>query len=328
VAERVLITGVGGFIGQALSERLSREQVDGEPRYELYGLYEPTRTNIHKGTVAADNKWVADLRDVGRLKELMEYVRPNVVIHLAAKTEVAHSFDNFSVVSEVNYVGTVNLVETWRRTLKEVDLDEAEDESLPLFVFASTMETYGFAGHRMPFTEETEQFPAAPYAVAKVAAEQYIRYMERVYDLPYTIIRQTNAYGRRDNDFFVVERILSQMMRGEPVVKLGAPWPWRNFLYIDDLIDLYQSILDRRLEADGQVFVTGPDNAIAIEHLATLCQQVTGWDGEIEWHTQPRRPGEVPYLNSVATKAKHYLGWEPRVELLDGLERTAKLWAS
>lgn len=254
-----------------------------------------------------------NLENPHQIESVIADVRPEVVLHLAAKTEVALSFDNYYQVSNVNYLGTVALAEANLRL----------NPNLKLFVLASTMETYGHQEKWEPFTEDTPQKPAAPYAVAKVAAEKYLHYMQYAYGFPFTILRQTNTYGRHDNDFFVVERIITQMLKGGEVL-LGDPRPWRNFLYIDDLVSLYRRIVDTR--PLGETFVTGPDNALQIGELAEKIAGLIGFTGDIEWYTQPHRPGEIFYLNSDAFKAKAQLGWEPKVDLEDGLKRTIALW--
>ena len=285
----MLITGASGFIGQHLVKEFSDHDIVQASEHNM------------------------DLRDPEAIDNMIARVKPEIVLHLAARTEVAWSFDAYLDVSKVNYLGTVALAEANRRL----------NPNLKLFVMASTMETYGHQPHGTPFTESTPQHPAAPYAVAKVACENYLSYMDYAYGFPYTILRQTNAYGRHDNDFFVVERILTQMLKGDGV-RLGDPDPWRNFLHIDDLVALYRAVVDQR--PVGETFVTGPDNAIPISELAERCRKVTGYQGDIEWHTIPKRPGEIYYLNSNPAKARGVLGWEPKVELDDGLSRTAELW--
>jgi nucleoside-diphosphate-sugar epimerase len=287
----ILITGSSGFIGRHLVKEFADRDV-----------FCATEANMN-------------LRNPQMIDEVIAEVQPEVVIHLAAKTEVAWSFDDYLDVSQVNYLGTVALAEANRRL----------NPNLRLFVMASTMETYGHQLESEPFTEETPQYPMAPYAVAKVACEKYLDYMDYAYGFPYTILRQTNAYGRHDNDFFVVERILTQMLKGDGV-RLGDPDPWRNFLHISDLVALYRAVVDQR--PVGETFVTGPDNALSIGDLAEQCRVVTGYDGDIEWHTIPKRPGEIYFLSSNPVKAERELGWTPKVELLDGLSRTADLWRS
>jgi nucleoside-diphosphate-sugar epimerase len=286
---RLLLTGASGFIGQHLTEEFAD--------YEIFAASE-------------DNM---DLRNPSQVDDVVARVQPDIVLHLAARTEVAWSFDAYYDVSNVNYLGTVALAEANRRF----------NPNLRLFVLASTMETYGHQTIRKPFTETTAQHPAAPYAVAKVAAEKYLAYMDYAYGFPYTILRQTNTYGRHDNDFFVVERIITQMLRGD-VCRLGDPAPYRNFLHIDDLVALYRAVVDQK--PLGETFVTGPNNALTIEDLAEKIRRIVGWTGTVEWHTQPKRPGEIYYLNSSALKAYEQLGWRPEVGLDEGLARTVELW--
>jgi UDP-glucuronate decarboxylase len=156
-----------------------------------------------------------------------------------------------------------------------------------------------------------------------VAAEKYLHYMEYAYQFPYVILRQTNTYGRDLNDFFVMERIITQMLNGS-TINLGEAMPIRNFLWIDDLIDLYITIL--KLRPIGHTFVTGPDNGITIRRLVERVAYHLNWKGTVNWHTIPKRPGEIYYLNSNPAKAKAMLGWEPKVDLNEGILRTIDIW--
>lgn len=305
---KILITGVSGFIGQALVSALHGE-------HELYGLYERPHTLVKNPQIPEDRKYLCDLRDAAQVEYVIDRVQPDMVLHLAARSEVANSFANYREVSEINYLGTVTLAEACRKLT-----------NLTLFVMASTMETYGDQDPADgPFTEDTPQHPMAPYAVAKVACERYLEYMAYAYGFPSTILRQTNSYGRHDNDFFVVERIITQMLRGD-VCKLGDPDPVRNFLHIDDLVELYRTIIAQPGKACGETFVTGPNNALSIEALAAKVRSLLGWQGDVVWHTIPARVGEIYYLNSDPAKAGRVLGWSPKVTLDEGLARTVEIW--
>jgi nucleoside-diphosphate-sugar epimerase len=309
LSERLLITGVSGFIGQHLVEALA-------DRYEIHGVYESPASRLKNLQLPFERQHVCDLKNAAAVERVVADVDPHFVLHLAAKSEVALSFSNYLEVTDVNYRGTVALAEACRK----------HAPSLKLFVMASTMETYGHQDPADgPFTEDTEQRPMAPYAVAKLACEKYLAYMQYAYEFPFTILRQTNAYGRRDNDFFVVERIITQMLQGD-VCNLGEPDPVRNFLWIGDLVELYSRILSAPELALGETFVTGPDNGLTIRELAHLIRSKLDWQGTINWHTIPKRPGEIYYLNSRADKAERVLGWTPKVSLSEGLDRTIAIW--
>lgn len=297
---KILLTGGSGFIGKYLKNRL-------QSKYEIFDLE-------------------ADLKNYAAVKERVEIISPDFIIHLAARTEVEKSFYEQIEFSEVNYVGTVNLIECAR------DLP-----NLKLFVFSSTMETYGWQPESdaikngvtdvIPvFDETTKQNPNAPYAVAKIGCEYYLDYAKRAYNFPFCILRQTNTYGRHDNDFFVMEQIITQMLKNPNEVNLGYGKPYRNFLWIEDLIDLYETVLEKSDLAKGEIFCTGPDNALSIEDLVKKIADKLNWRGQINWDTKPHRPGEIFVLNSTNQKATKLLGWSPKVDLDTGIDMTIKLW--
>lgn len=290
----VFITGATGFIGKQLIKKFSAD---------------------HK--VVAPTSKEMDIRDEKAVERELRKHKPDFIIHLAARTEVEKSFYEQKTFAEINYVGTVVLADTAVRVLP----------NLELFVFSSTMETYGEQSkdNWVPFDEKTEQNPNAPYAIAKLACEKYLTYLGRTVNFPYTMIRQTNTYGRPDNDFFVVEQIITQMLKGD-VCNLGYREPYRNFLYIDDLVELYYKIIKNVDLAKGEVFCTGPDNTIQISALAEKIAKMLDWKGKINWGTKPKRPGEIYYLNSHAEKAQRVLNWRPLIDLDEGLRRTIQLW--
>lgn len=296
---KLMITGSTGFIGQFLWQRL-------KSNFDLVSLE-------------------ADLRNYKEIQEEVNYKQPEIVLHLAAKTEVEKSFYEPMLFSETNYLGTVNLAES---LLKNPNFKQ--------FVFASTMETYGWqpisdelkAGiipDTLPvFDESTPQNPNASYSVAKVGCERYLEYLGRAHNFPYTILRQTNTYGRVDNDFFVVEQMITQMLN-KSECNFGYPEPFRNFLYITDLLDAYESVINQK-NAIQEIFTLGPPNAIQISSLAEMISKKLNWSGEINWYTRPKRPGEIYLLNSSYQHILNKIGWYPKISLDKGLDLTIDKW--
>lgn len=293
---RILLTGASGFIGQHLL---------------------PCLTKI--GNVTCLN---SDLRDYKQVTDEVNKVKPDIVIHLASRTEVEKSFYEQITFSEINYLGTINLIESCRQLKKQ-----------PHFLFSSTMEVYGWQpisdeiqkqGHaekQVAFDENTTTNPNAPYAVAKIACEEYLKYALRAYGLPFTALRQTNTFGRSDNNFFVTEQIISQMLCSSEI-SLGNPVPYRNFIYIDDLINAWLSIIEKKELLCGEILTIGPDKPIQIRKYANLIGNLIDWRGDIKWNTKPNRPGEIYWLNSSNTRITHLTGWKPKITLQTGLEKT------
>ena len=309
---KIFITGMTGFIGSYLAESLLN---DG---HEVAGLLRQTnRLNYPsvKRLAGRAEFHYGSLTDYNAVRQALREFRPDAICHLGAITPVAYSFEHPHEVTETNYLGTINLAEA---ALKECP-------ALKRFIFASSMETYGFQNKREAFVESDEQHPACPYAVAKVAAEKYLQYLHYAHKFPAVSLRQTNCYGRKENDYFIVEAAITQMIRSAESINLGASDPIRNFLFIDDLVSLYKTLLVAT-NVDGQVFNTGPDNGLRIDDLVLKIARLMDWKGQVKWNTRPRRPGEIYYLNSSNAKVTAATGWEPKVSLEEGLKRTIKLW--
>lgn len=298
---KIFITGASGFIGSHLVPRLSQQ-------HQVYAM-------------------TSDLLDFDAVGQELISVSPDIVVHLAARTEVERSFYEQTSFSQVNYVGTVNLIEKAKAV-----------QNLKNFVFASTMEVYGWQPisndiklHGVPFRsiafdEHTRPAPNAPYAVAKYACEKYLEYMHRSQAFPFTAIRQTNSYGRQDNDFFVTEQIITQMIRNPDTVRLGYAEPYRNFIFIDDLIDAWSAVINNPDQTHGKIFTLGPDHAVQIKDYANIIAKKLNWSGEIVWNSKPKRHGEIYWLNSNHRLIESTLGWKPKVSLDRGLDRTIEIW--
>jgi UDP-glucose 4-epimerase len=298
---KILLTGSSGFIGSHITPLLAQQ-------HELHHL-------------------TSDLLNFSAVALEVETLAPDVIVHLAARTEVEQSFYEQITFSEVNYVGTVNLIEAASRV-----------KNLKNFVFASTMEVYGWQpisdvirGGGVPevfeaFDELTQPNPNAPYAVAKYACEKYLEYAHRCLALPYTAIRQTNSYGRKDNGFFVTEQIISQMLTNPREVNLGYAEPYRNFIFISDLLSAWVTVIENPELVQGKIFTIGPDAPIKIRDYAEKIARKLNWSGQINWDTKPHRPGEIYWLNSNHNLITATTGWRPTVSLDDGLDRTIEIW--
>lgn len=299
---KLLITGASGFIGQHLKPALTSE-------YDVVELQN-------------------DLRDHAAVREEIKQHQPQIVVHLAARTEVQKSFYEPNVFADINFTGTVNLIESCAQECK----------NMKGFVFASTMEVYGWQpisdevrDHTRPktsvaFDEHTNPNPNAPYAVAKLACEKYLEYAHRSMGLPFVAIRQTNSYGRTDNDFFVTEQIVTQMLKNPSEINLGYAEPYRNFIHVEDLIGAWLTVINNASRLNGKIYTIGPDHPIKISDYANMIGDMIGWNGVINWDTKPPRVGEIYWLNSNHQRITADTGWSPKVSLEDGLTRTIDTW--
>lgn len=301
---RLLITGGSGFIGSHLLAALSG---DG---HEIFSL---SRQRAANPPVAAGVQPICcDLRDPAAVRDALKKSRPDVVIHLASVSPVAYSYDHPNEVLEVNLTGTVNLAEGCRQELGEIRR----------FLFASTSEIYGLGP--LPKKEETPQNPGSPYSISKFAAEKYLVYLRDAYNFPVTILRPFNTYGRKGTTSFVVERILWQMLC-QNTVKLGDPDVIRDWLHIDDHVQAYKTCLENNA-AKGEILNFATGRGVSVAELVDLLRRMTGFNGEVQWHTLPKRPLDVPAVVGDATRAATLLGWRAAITLEEGLHRAVAYW--
>jgi nucleoside-diphosphate-sugar epimerase len=301
--KRILITGITGFIGSQL-----KEKIEGE-KYGLVKFWDlPMK---HEGYVPI----YGDLKDYHSLAKLIQEIKPEIVIHLAALTSVSQSFDRPQEYFEVNTVGTINLAE----------INLKYNPYLKKFIFAGTPEEYGIQ-EKFPIKEDAPLNPNSPYAVSKVAATKYLLYMFHTYNFPVVISRHANCYGRKFGEFQklgVLENIVTQMIKGKDVY-LGEPDVRRDFLYIDDILDWYSLLLEKG--KNGEIYNAGWGKSYSIRECAELAKEILGFKGSIFWHSIPKRPGEIPKIELDASKARQKLGWKPKINLREGLKLLAEYW--
>ena len=305
--DKVLITGATGFIGKEIAAKL-------KDKYEIHTLerYVTGRYSLDNNTI----NHYTNLTDYSAVKNVIRKVKPDYVMHLAAISAVSFSYEHPIEVSEVDYIGSVNLAEACYK--------EAPD--FKQFIFAGTSEEYGMTlqdtEHKL--TESSPLIPNSPYAVAKVAFDNYLNYMGMAYNFPYTILRPFNTYGRKDNKHFFIERTITQMLTQDKVY-LGDPLAVRDWMYVDDHVDGYLKALGNE-EAMGNAINLCTGNGYTTKETAELIAKLTGFKGEIVWHSTSPRPLDAKILIGDNSKAKKILNWAPERTLEDGLKRAINHW--
>ena len=311
---RVLVTGVTGFIGSEVAKCLVKEddnEVIGLVRVSSNtNMFEPIKDIINKIDVRYGN-----FTDYHSIKKIVKDVSPQFIIHVGAQTSVRHSFELPMEFNDANYLGTINLIHA-----------ALEVSSFKKFIFASTMETYGWQPMKKPFKEEFTLNPASPYAASKVACEIYIRMAQKAFGLPYLISRACNTYGRHHSTGFVTEYIAAAMLRNQAVY-LGTPNAVRDMMYVDDHVDAYIKMLNSNVVNDTFNFGTG--SRTPMKEIAEKLKKLTGFKGKIIHSFPPNypwRPVVEDFLSLDAAKAKKRLGWKPKYSLDQGLKKVVEYW--
>ncbi len=314
----VLVTGITGFIGSRLAARLV------ESGHTVYGLvrHSSERELGRIGDVVSQIHFVEG--DLGRFHSVLSAVevsQPSVIFHLGALTPVRLSFDDPYPYISTNFDGTVNLV--------HVALKEMPNSRL---IAASTAEVYGWQKTDEPIREDAVLNPASPYAVTKMAADQYVQMSNKVYHLQGTVLRPINSYGRRGEGGFLVEYLISKMLAGETCY-VGAPDSVRDYMYLEDHVSAYLEA-SKSSNAVGRVFNVSPGNPVTNAELVKKLSDMTGFRGKVVFGSYPpgypQRPKsqDPPYLVLDSSRISRELGWSPKHSLEQGLQLTIDMWKS
>ena len=306
--KKVLLTGSTGFIGQHLLPELRKD-------YDVHAIVLNGEKDQNKQGNAVHVHY-ADLKDHAAIKAIVEKTSPEYIIHLAGASSVAKSFEDYNGTMASNYYATVNLAESCRK-----------QNNLSQFIFAGSSEEYGnvLKNANQRITEDTHMGPTSPYAVSKINADIYLQYMGTAYNFPYTIIRPFNTYGRTDNNSFFIEKTISKMLSKEQSISLGDPLLIRDWLYVDDHVSGYMKVIGNKA-AIGQAIQLCTGKGHSIKETAGLIADMTDFKGQILWNAIPKRPFEASIMIGDNSKAKRLLGWEPKYDLKQGLEKMISFW--
>ncbi|MBA1273538.1 GDP-mannose 4,6-dehydratase [Stutzerimonas azotifigens] len=278
--KRALITGVRGFTGRYMAAELASNG------YEVIGL----------GSQAGNTPgyYQADLTDAGALRILVEELRPQVVVHLAALAFVGHGDANGFY--EVNLIGTRNLLEALA----------AASTPPECVLLASSANVYGNASEGM-LSETTAPAPANDYAVSKLSME----YMASLWmpRLPIVIARPFNYTGVGQAENFLLPKIVSHFRRRAQKIELGNLDVWRDFSDVRAVAQAYRGLLEAR--PLGQTVNVSSGRTHSLREAVSMCQAITGHEIRIEVNPAFVRDNEVKTLSGDASKLRALLGeWD------------------
>jgi UDP-glucose 4-epimerase len=303
---RALVTGGAGFIGSHLVDALLAA---GDDVTVLDDFSTGREENLGAARSAGVHVERADIRDSGRVDELVASAAPETVFHLAAQIDVRRSVADPAFDARTNVEGTVNVLEAARRA------------GVARFVFTSTGGAIYGESDEIPTPEKAEARPEAPYGQSKFCGEAYCGLYERLHGLSTVSLRYGNVYGPRQDplgEAGVVAIFCSRLEDGEAPIVFGSGEQTRDYVYVDDVVAA--NLAAAASEARGPFNIgTGKETSV-LELLAAL-RALAGGDG-LEPRFEPARRGELERSCLDVSRARAELGWTPAVELHEGLRRT------
>jgi CDP-paratose 2-epimerase len=326
---KALITGGAGFIGCNLAHRL----IGRGDTVTVFDNLSRRGTDRNIGWLRQQHGATgfdlvrADLRDYATLAQAARGAE--VIYHLAGQTAVTTSVTNPRGDFEDNALGTFNALEAARAAGAD-----------PIFIYASTNKVYGgmeevvieeqdgryaYRDHPRGIDESRPLDFHSPYGCSKGTGDQYARDYARIYGLPSVVLRQSCIYGTRQfgvEDQGWVAWFIIAAVTGAPITIFGDGKQVRDVLYIDDLLDLYDAVVEQIDVAAGQIYNAGggPNHTMSIwAEFGPILERLMERPVPVAYADW--RPGDQLVFVSNIDKAQRELDWSPQVSVEEGIDR-------
>lgn len=309
---KVIVTGWAGFIGSNLT-RMILQETD----WEVHGL------DAH--TYAARPQWLnqifsvnpklhlrfvdypkCDLFSRDLVRQAVERIQPDLIIHLAAESHVCRSLEGPRKFLNSNVTGTFNLLEACRGLAKR-----------PVFHHVSTDEVYGELGPDGFFTESTPYMPRSPYAATKAASDHLVMAYHHSYGFDTRITNCSNNFGPNQHEEKLIPKAILSVLQGKPITLYGPGTQVRDWIWVDDHCRGILAAIENG--KPGQTYLLGGNmertNAQVVHDVISAVRDVTGdkWPSISDpmiVHTSDRPTDDARYAIDC-TKAKQMLAWSP-----------------
>jgi CDP-paratose 2-epimerase len=329
MTKKYLITGGAGFIGSNYVSRLIKR---GEDVIVYDNLSrDGAKKNLHWLNITfgkdAFTLIPEDVRDQEKIQTAVKDV--DVIVHLAGQVAVTTSVLNPREDFDINALGTFNVLEAARSSGRQ-----------PIVLYASTNKVYGGMEDILVEEGETQyyyrDFPFgisedrlldfhSPYGCSKGSGDQYVRDYSRIYGLPSVVLRQSCIYGPRqfgiEDQGWVAWFLIASIMK-RPITIFGDGKQVRDLLYVEDLLDAYDAVINQIDHAAGQVYNIGggPQNVMSVwKDFGPIMEENLGYKVQVksgDW-----RPGDQRIYVSDIRKAQRELNWTPHVSVKDGIKK-------
>lgn len=312
---KALVTGGRGFAGSWLAKALLDE---GDDVTSLdRGGAAPSGLEL-QGIAGDLNDATGDLRDEDLVLSLLRENQIETVFHLAAQPIVGTANASPIPTFQTNIEGTWVLLEACR------------EASVERVVVASSDKAYG-PHEELPYTEEAALQPVFPYDVSKAATDLIARSYWHTFRLPVAVTRFANLYGGGERNFsrLIPETVTAVLDGRRPIIRSDGS-PERDFLYVADAAEAYLAIAAALETGDvgGEAFNAGWGRPHPVREVIDLICELGPGGVEPDYQGTGNPPGEIDRQYLDSTKIRERIGWEPRVELREGIARTLAWYAS
>ncbi len=288
--KRILVTGGNGYLGTFLVKALEKENA-----------------NVFVASRNAEllyNHFTVDITDFDAIHKVVQEIQPDVVFHLAANISRSRDFAIYNDMAKVNVTGTLNVLQA----LQNLDAH---------FIFTSSSEIYG--NNTSPFNENQLPKPVSPYSLSKVNAEMLIQTYCLNHNKKFTNLRIFNFYGEHMPEDFFIPQMINSLKREEDFLMTKGEQT-RDFLYVDDVV---QALLltAKNTNSYNETMNVCSGKGTKLNELAAAVNKKMNAKAKIIVGAIPYRDNEVWEMIGDKSKIKQKLGFEPQVNLENGIQR-------
>ena len=301
---KVLITGISGQDGSYLADKMIDlgHDVCGILRRHSVAENQQSRIDHLRDKITS---FYGDMSDASSLERALDAVRPDYIFNLAAQSHVRISFDMPVYTAEVDAVGTLKLLEAYKRICPKARFYQASSSEM----FGVTVDNDGFQ------REETVLNPASPYGASKVFSYNITRHYRRAYNLFVSNGILYNHESPRRGANFVTQKVVIGAVRIklglQDKLVLGNLDSYRDWGHAKDYVDAMWLIANH-LKADDFVIATGKAHSVRDICKTVFSYLNLDYERYVKQDKRYMRPEEVPYLRGDAARAQVILGWEPK----------------
>ncbi len=304
-----LVTGAAGFIGARTSQMLIEQGHTVVGIDNMNDAYDPRMKDYRLKKLQAMEGFSFHKHDISEKSaiDLFKNEKLDGVINLAARAGVRYSVENPWVFLESNVTGTLNMLEVCRQF------------GCKKFILASTSSIYGEnPEYPTPETASSSE-PMQPYAASKKGAEALAHSYHHLYDIDVTIVRYFTVYGPAGRPDLAIFRFVKWIIEGEPIRINGDGKQSRGFTYVDDIA---RGTIAALKPLGYEVINLGGHEVISINGLVELVEDLTGKKANVQYG--PPNLADMFMNQANVTKAREILGWDPQVNLREGIGNLIK----
>lgn len=301
----ILVIGGTGFIGSHLVESLTRNK---EYNVSIISVSDIKTSPIMN--IADKVKFYnQDISDGNAVEKLIGKINPDVIVHMAANTNVERDYHNVSTMIKDNLLTTLNIY-TASLALN----------NLKCIITFGTVEEYG--QNKSPFTEDQKELSVSPYSFSKTCVTHLSSYFYRIHHLPIVSVRPFLTYGEYQENQFI-PYVIKKCLKNE-TVNMTKGEQTRDFIYVGDVADAIVSIIKKPEKVIGQILNICTGKEIKVKKAALLIKKITGSSSQINFDALQYREGENMHFYGSNKKIASLLNWAPKFSFEDGLRKTIK----